>query len=93
VLPTAGASLAFLSLLVPAQVAFAGHNPEQEIAFQKLMNRYESVYAIAARGGNVDRLQLQLLQGDFISYLKTLGLGDAEIAIVDRQLSIYLADK
>jgi RHS repeat-associated protein len=92
-LPRAGTAMAVFSVLVVPEVAFAGHSPEQEMAFQRLMNRYDSVYATAAKGGRVDQLQLQLLQGDFITYLRTLGLGDAEIAIIERQIAIYLSNK
>jgi len=93
VLPRAAGALAIFSVLVPAQVVCAGHNKEQEAAFTTLMARYESAYATAVGGGTVDQLQLQNLQGDFIAYLKTLGVSDEALAVVAKGIAIYLADQ
>jgi RHS repeat-associated protein len=85
--------LAVFSLLVPAQVVCAGHNAEQKLAFEEFWYRYESAYTRAAAGGNLERLDIQILQHYFLAYLKSLGFDDEAIAAADRMISNYLADK
>jgi RHS repeat-associated protein len=93
VLPKALGALAIFCFAQPVFAAF-GHTPEQQAAFDQFNNRYQNlVRGKVLNGANPDQQQLGLLVGEWMTYMKSLGMRDEALAAMQYKLEFWLADK